>query len=376
MYFLGAGDLTDNTDVYFTKTADIFEQADSDPLTRMVVFVRKDTIAALQPALQYIIDNLAPYFDRIWVQEEGTVVPAKTPLLVYEGPLSLLAELETQVNQHVGWTCACAAKAREMVLVRDELAPTVKLFDFSARHVLPGGLPTQLTSYAAHLAGFDGCSTKIAAELWDGQPVGTMPHLLVGAAGSTLKAAKMYLQRFPNESVVILPDYYGREITDSTQCLSAYGSLIKGIRLDTPGDRLSEGATTTGEKIEMLRKQYPKVPSLRELLDKYPHEYICGPGVTMESTLLVAAAVKNDFPWVKLGVSSGFDVNKTRAFLEANIPIDFIGTGSFLPNDIRSTYATTDAIAYNNQSTVKAGRDWLIAAVEQQLASGKLIRQA
>ena len=44
--------------------------------------------------------------------------------------------------------------------------------------------------------------------------MGTMPHALIGYAGSTLRAAEMFHETFPDEPMTVLVDYFGREVTD------------------------------------------------------------------------------------------------------------------------------------------------------------------
>ena len=44
---------------------------------------------------------------------------------------------------------------------------------------------------------------------------GTMPHALIGYAGSTVRAAEMFHETFPGEDMTVLVDYFGREVSDS-----------------------------------------------------------------------------------------------------------------------------------------------------------------
>ena len=41
-------------------------------------------------------------------------------------------------------------------------------------------------------------------------------------------------------------------------------------------------------------------------------------------------------------------------------PIDVVGTGSYLPDDWRETYATADIVAYDGEAKVKVGREFLL----------------
>src|SRR3546814_17490044 len=72
-----------------------------------------------------------------------------------------------------------------------------------------------------------------------------MPHAFIGYAGSTLRAAEMYDETFPDEPMTVLVDYFAREVTDTLTCCrrfprrAAAGQL--SVRLDTPGGRFIEG---------------------------------------------------------------------------------------------------------------------------------------
>jgi nicotinate phosphoribosyltransferase len=44
----------------------------------------------------------------------------------------------------------------------------------------------------------------------------------------------------------------------------------------------------------------------------------------------------------------------------ANVPVDIIGTGSYLPESWTETYATSDIVAYDGKPSVKVGREFLL----------------
>ena len=46
-------------------------------------------------------------------------------------------------------------------------------------------------------------------------------------------------------------------------------------------------------------------------------------------------------------------------FALANVPVDVVGTGSYLPKIWSETYATADIISYGGKSMVKLGREFL-----------------
>ncbi len=52
----------------------------------------------------------------------------------------------------------------------------------------------------------------------------------------------------------------------------------------------------------------------------------------------------------------------------ANAPVDVIGTGSFLPQIWSQTYTAADIIAYDGQSRVKVGREFLIRKIKADMS--------
>ena len=84
---------------------------------------------------------------------------------------------------------------------------------------------TQLMAYGAAVGsnkakaktgaiGFIGSSTDSTAHFFGrDKGMGTMPHALVGYAGSTLRAAELFHETVPNMPLTVLVDYFGQEIT-------------------------------------------------------------------------------------------------------------------------------------------------------------------
>src|SRR4029079_14419306 len=110
--------------------------------------------------------------------------------------------------------------------------------------------------------GFIGNATHATAHFFGrDQGLGTMPHALIGYAGSTLRAAEMYHETYPGESMTVLVDYFGREVTDSLTVarrfpdLAAEGKL--SVRLDTPGSRFVEGLDPTAS-YAVLERHVPR----------------------------------------------------------------------------------------------------------------------
>jgi nicotinate phosphoribosyltransferase len=89
--------------------------------------------------------------------------------------------------------------------------------------------------------------------------------------------------------------------------------------------------------------------------------YLTGTGVSAAAVFHMREQLDAaGFDRVKIVVSSGFNVDKCRVMGDVGAPIDVIGTGSFLPDSWRETYATADIVEYDGVASVKVGREFLI----------------
>ena len=107
-----------------------------------------------------------------------------------------------------------------------------------ARHCA-GGEMSELMAYGASVGsrmakeksgaiGFIGCATDHTAPFFGREKgMGTMPHALIGYAGSTVDAARLYHDTFPDEPLTVLVDYFGQEITDALAVARAFPDLAR-----------------------------------------------------------------------------------------------------------------------------------------------------
>jgi nicotinate phosphoribosyltransferase len=191
--------------------------------------------------------------------------------------------------------------------------------------------------------------------------LGTMPHALIGYAGSTVRAAEMFHEVFPDEPLSVLVDYFGKEVSDSLEVcrrfpdLAATGRL--GVRLDTHGGRFVEGLDTA-QSYAVLERHAPG--AIRTYRTESELRWLTGTGVTAAAIFHVRAQLDAaGFDKVKIIASSGFSPSKCKLMASVNAPIDVVGTGSYLPDTWTETYATADVIAYDGQYRVKVGREFL-----------------
>ena len=362
------------TDSYFLKSKKIIEK-NGDIVVTYAVFIRRPGIVALKLAIDWI--KLIARERKIKIQttspfKEGEYFGAGEPILFIKGSFKHLVDLETLFLQKIGPACIAAANAYQMCID----LPKTSFIAMDARHCA-GFEMSHLMSYASSVGskaakkkkalGFIGTSIKATSHYFpSNKALGTMPHAIIGYAGSTLEAVKMFHKSFPKNDLVVLPDYFGKEITDSIQVCDHFDSLSKKgkvlIRLDTPSGRFIEGLDTS-KSYEILEKYSPG--SIKEYRSDDELRHLVGPGVSASAIWYLRSQLdKFGFQKVKIIASSGFTNTKCRAMAISNAPIDIVGTGSYLPEKWSETYATADIIKYGKTPRVKVSREYLLKKIK------------
>jgi nicotinate phosphoribosyltransferase len=250
--------------------------------------------------------------------------------------------------------------------------PHVGFLAMEARHCA-GAEMQDMMGYAASVGseaakregakGFIGNANDGTAH-WFGTPVGfgTMPHSLIGYAGSTLRAAEMFRETFPDEPMTVLCDYFGHEIIDSLAVCARFPDLAAAgrlsFRLDTHGGRFMEGLDPA-ESYAVLERHAPG--AIRRYRSETELRFLVGTGVSAAAIWRMREALDDaGYPNVRIVASSGFGVEKCRVMADARAPIDIVGTGSFIPDAWHETYATADIVEYDGVPLVKVGREFLL----------------
>ena len=359
------------TDVYFKRTRDTVGHF-GDITATYAVFMRRPVVSAPRLAVEWLEQVAAERGFTVEIDvlyAEGKWVGAGEPMLYITGPLYQLVDTETILLQKVGPPCVAAYNAYTMCTD----LPRVAFLAMDARHCAGMEMAEQM-AYAASVGsararrkhgavGFVGNATDATAHFF-GQTggLGTMPHALIGYAGSTVRAAEMFHEAHPALDLTVLVDYFGQEVSDSLAVcrrfpeLAATGRLA--VRIDTPGGRYMEGLDPP-TSYAVLERHAPE--SIRGYRDETELRYLIGAGVS-------AAAVHHlrdrldeaGFPKVRIVASSGFNPAKCRVMALAQAPIDVLGTGSYLPEKWSETYATADVVEYDGQPRVKVGREFLL----------------
>jgi nicotinate phosphoribosyltransferase len=364
-------DLAAQTDSYFLKTKAIVGHF-GDRQATYAVFMRRPVISAPRFAIEFLESMAAQRsqkFDLEVPHPEGASVGAGDPILYVSGPLFHLVDLETVLLQKLGPPCVAAYNAYAMCAD----LPKVAFLAMDARHCV-GAEMAAMMAYAAAVGsavaqheagaiGFVGCAADATAQYFgQAKGLGTMPHALIGYAGSTLRAAEMFRAVFPDEPITVLIDYFGHETSDAVAVGQRFPDLaVAGrlaVRIDTPGSRYCEGLDPT-RSYEVLERHAPH--AIRGYRTEEELRYLVGTGVSAAAIWLLRQKLNEaGFPAVKIVASSGFGPAKCRMMAAANAPIDVIGTGSYLPELWSETYATADIIAYDGVPMVKAGREFLL----------------
>jgi nicotinate phosphoribosyltransferase len=364
-------DITRYTDHYFVKTREVVGRFGDKNVT-YAIFMRRPVCYAPRLMIDWLHAVAAERSTEFHIEsrfQEGDWVGAGEPLLFISGPLFHLVDLETLYLQRLGAICVAAYNAYVMCVT----LPHVGFMAMDARHCT-GPEMAEMMAYAASIGsksakndsdavGFIGNSNDATAHFFgNAGGFGTMPHAFVGYAGSTLRAAEMYREVFPDEGLTVLIDYFGTEIRDALDVCRAFPDLAAAgelrLRLDTHGGRFVEGLDTAAS-YAVLEKHKPR--AVRQYRSETELKWLVGTGVSAAAIYHLRDHLDTaGFDKVKIIASSGFGPDKCKIMASTGAPVDIIGTGSFLPDAWAETYATADIIAYDGNIRVKTGREFLL----------------
>lgn len=232
------------TDVYFVNTNEVLHEMDLDKtVVTAEIFGRKDGIFA---GTEEVVRLLQDQNLEVWALDEGEPFQAKQCVLRIKGAYGDFGIYETAILGILASSSGWATAARTI----KESAQGKPVFAFGARHVHPAVAPVM--ERAAIIGGADGAACILGAKLAGKEPVGTVPHALFMIAGDTVQAAKVYNRIMPAATPrTILIDTFKDEVEESLRVAEALGDDLRGIRVDTPGER---GGVTPGLVRELRAK--------------------------------------------------------------------------------------------------------------------------
>ncbi len=364
-------DITRLTDSYFVKTKETVARF-GDRNGTYAVFMRRPVIFTpklMVDWLNEVADARGTKFQIELNYAEGGWVGAGEPLMYITGALTHLVDLETLYLQKLGAACVAAYNAYTMCVD----LPKVAFLAFDARHCA-GTEMAELMAYAASVGskaakdevgakGFVGNAVDATAPYFGNEKgMGTMPHVLVGYAGSTVRAAEMFHETYPDHALIVLVDFFGKEMTDALAVCRRFPALAGegklGVRIDTHGGRYVEGLDPA-KSYAVLERHNPG--AIRRYRSETELKYMVGTGVSAAAIHYMREMLDEaGFEKVKIVASSGFGPAKCRVMADTGAPVDMIGTGSYLPENWNETFATADIVAYDGVPTVKVGREFLL----------------
>lgn len=358
------------TDAYFNRTKAIVAKFGDSRVT-YALFMRRPVVSAPMLMLRWLDEVMEARGEHVEVElaaAEGSWVGAGEPIAYITGSFVALVDLETILLQKLGSPCVAAHNAYQMCAA----LPKAAFLAMESRHCA-GAEMEEMMAYAAAVGsraaraegarGFIGNATDETAHYFAApRGYGTMPHALIGYAGSTLRAAEMFHETFPASDLTVLTDYFGKEVTDALAVCRRFPELAEAgrlsIRLDTHGGRFLEGLDPQ-ESYAVMERHAPG--AIRRYRSHNELRYLIGTGVSSAAIWRLREVLDEaGFVRVKIVASSGFGVEKCSVMADAHTPIDVVGTGSFIPEQWSETYATADVVAYDGEKRVKIGREFLL----------------
>ena len=303
----------DTADVYFHRTLTILRNEGINPVVAMEFFPARDgVLCGVKEAIALLSKVLPEQSREVWAMEEGHPIQSKEVGLRVKAPYASFGLYETAICGILSSCTGWATAAKEAV----DAAQGIPVFSFGARHVHPNVAGSM--DYAAIVGGCVSCSSVLGARMADVTPSGTMPHALILVMGDTVKATIAFDKHMPQDVPrVSLVDTFKDEAEESLNVAKALKERLRGVRLDTPGER---GSVT----IDLVKE-------VRARLD------LAG------------------FNHVEIVVSGGLSLERIRAFVEAGAPIDGFGVGGAIssspPNDF-----TGDIHEVDGKAVAKRGR--------------------
>ena len=273
------------SDVYFQRARKTLAAAHVDALVAMDFFSSRPGVLCGVAEAVRILSEVLVDGDEAYAIAEGERIGTRETVLRIRAPYSRFGVYETALLGMLSSCTGWATAAREIV----DAANGKRVISFGARHVHPLIGPTM--EYSAVVGGCAGCATPLGAQLAGLQgPSGTMPHAMMLLFGDTVKAAVAFDQHMGDDVLrIVLVDTFKDEAEEAIRVAEALGKRLRGVRLDTPGER-------GGVTVDLVKE-------VRARLDLAGFEH------------------------VGIFVSGGLDADRIRQFEAAACPIHSYGVG-------------------------------------------------
>jgi len=329
-------------DKYFLRSKEILQKENLNPIVKYQVFIRQGNCKVY--GINEAIAILCKYSDiektgHIWSLDEGDKIANGEPLMIIEGPIQSIIDLETM---YLGVLAGDTTIKNDGYPNYDDIKLKVSMIKalikdrtlsyFGARH-WRWDYDQWITKVCAK-AGADSCSTDIGAINFpkpNNVGIGTIPHSLeaifhwkYGIEKAVHYATYAFNKHMPLDIPrIALIDYANREIRDTFEV----SRMVDGIRIDTCGENYMQGVNPANSH----------------------------PGVSIDGVYIINQVLKDTGK--KIILSSGFaDPRKVLSFVSAERSLgklfDSIGAGKLY----NARVSTSDIIEICGQEIHKVGR--------------------
>jgi nicotinate phosphoribosyltransferase len=275
------------TDMYFLNTKAILAKKHIDSRVVMEVYVRELPQHQNWGVLTgtYEVAKLLEGIPvDVWSFPEGSVFLSDAasamyePLVTISGVYRDFVEYENPILGFLSSFSSISTRAATFRAVAQEKL----LLSFGTRRAHPALAP--MVERSCYVAGFDGVSNVLGAELLGLEASGTMPHALIQLVGDQAKAWRMFDQTISKKIPrVALVDTFWDEKAEAIKAFEVLGPKLWGVRIDTPASRRGdfkkiieevkwELGIRGGEKVKLIasgRLDEDNIIQLRDLVDGF-----------------------------------------------------------------------------------------------------------
>lgn len=322
--------------VYFLKTKEIIEEFCPENEIVMQFFQKQDAVLCGTDEVIALIKEFAnkPEELEIYSLSDGDKIGPFETVLTIKGHYQNFGFLEGVIDGILSRRTSVATNVYNVVKAAKYSGvqkPVIFMGDRDDHFTQQAG-----DGYAAYIGGATAQATHAMNEWWGKQGMGTMPHALIQLFnGDIVAASRAYHKKFPEDELTALVDYNNDVITDALKVAREFGSLLKGVRVDTS----------------------------RTMIDKYflRNQHLLGTfdprGVNAELIFALRKALDDEgYNHVKIVVSGGFTEKRIEEFEKRGAPVDMYGIGSSLLK-INIGF-TGDNVMLNGKPQAKEGRKY------------------
>jgi nicotinate phosphoribosyltransferase len=315
---------------YFLRARDIVKEHNPGHIVTMQFFQRTEQamVCGVDEAIALIHTfAIEPQHIAIEALNDGDIVDANEPVLKVTGKYEHFGFLESMIDGILARRSSVATNVYRVVSQLKD-TPCFSMADRQDDYLTQVG-----DGYATYVAGINKVSTDAQGYWWGGKGMGTMPHALIQVCGGDIiKAADLYRKTFPNEKVTALIDYNNNVVHDSLMLARYLKTDLKAVRVDTS---------------KALVDHY---------FDNKDTSQFDAHGVCKELIFALRKALDSEgFTYVKIVVSSSFDVNKITQWVKLGVPVDMYGVGTAFVNNTTIGF-TGDLVMLDGKPQAKEGR--------------------